>query len=80
MEMRDTELHFHLLRTGKALVGREPGHYARDQGDVLSHPLDVSGGYLHLSERPGLGVDLVEDELARHPGIRELKEKENFYV
>jgi galactonate dehydratase len=35
---------------------------------------------LKLSDRPGLGVDLVESELEKHPGIRELKAKANFYV
>ena len=48
--------------------------------EVLSAPLDVSGGFLHLSERPGLGVDLIEDELEKHPGIREFGERNNFYV
>ena len=47
---------------------------------VLSHPLDVRDGYLHLSERPGLGTDLVIDELEKHPGIRGLADRENFYV
>jgi len=47
---------------------------------VLTHPLDVRNGKLHLSNRPGLGVDLVEEELARHPGIRELGARANFYV
>ncbi len=28
----------------------------------------------------GLGVDLIEEELEKHPGIRELGAKENFYV
>lgn len=46
----------------------------------LTHPLDVRDGHLHLSERPGLGVDLVEEELEKHPGIRGLRDKENFYV
>jgi len=46
----------------------------------ISEPLDVRDGYLHLSDRPGLGVDLVEEELEKHPGIRELKAKDNFYV
>ena len=48
--------------------------------EVLTHPLDVKNGFLKLSDRPGLGVDLVEAELAKHPGIRELKAKLNFYV
>ena len=48
--------------------------------DVLTHPLDVGSGFLKLSDRPGLGVDLVESELEKHPGIRELKARPNFYV
>jgi galactonate dehydratase len=48
--------------------------------DILTHALDIRAGRLHLSERPGLGVDLVEAELDRHPGIRGLHAKTNFYV
>ncbi|MEN0019293.1 MAG: mandelate racemase/muconate lactonizing enzyme family protein [Planctomycetota bacterium] len=48
--------------------------------EVITHPLDVRDGKLHLSERPGLGVDLVEEELEKHPGIRRLDERDNFYV
>ena len=50
----------------------------RDQ--VITHPLDVRNGVLRLSDRPGLGVDLIEEELAKHPGIRELRARDNFYV
>lgn len=46
----------------------------------ITHPLDIRDGYLYLSDRPGLGVDLVESELEKHPGIRGLSEKHNFYV
>lgn len=48
--------------------------------EVISHPLDFRDGRLHLSDRPGLGVDLIEAELEKHPGIRELGAKTNFYV
>lgn len=47
---------------------------------VITHPLDVRDGHLVLSGRPGLGVDLVEEEMERHPGIRRLDERQNFYV
>ncbi len=47
---------------------------------ILTHPLDIRAGRLHLSERPGLGVDLVDAELDKHPGIRALQAKTNFYV
>jgi galactonate dehydratase len=33
---------------------------------------------LHLSDRPGLGVDLVEAEMEKHPGI--LQPRAGFYV
>jgi len=48
--------------------------------EIITHPLDVRDGQLHLSDRPGLGVDLIEEEMEKHPGIRNLTEKENFYV
>jgi galactonate dehydratase len=48
--------------------------------EVLTHPIDVKNGVLKLSDRPGLGVDLIESELEKHPGILELKAKPNFYV
>ena len=46
--------------------------------DVIDHPLEVVNGHLILSDRPGLGVDLIEEELEKHPGIREARE--GFYV
>lgn len=46
--------------------------------EILSHPIDVKNGKLILSDRPGLGVDLIEEEMEKHPGIRE--EREGFYV
>lgn len=45
---------------------------------VISDPIDVQNGTLHLSERPGLGVDLVEHELEKHPGVRTARD--GFYV
>lgn len=45
---------------------------------VLDSPLPVRGGQFHLSEKPGLGVDLVEEEMARHPGV--VKAGPGFYV
>lgn len=46
--------------------------------EVITHPLDVRAGFLYLSERPGLGVDLVEEALTAHPGVRVLRP--GFYV
>lgn len=45
---------------------------------VLDRPLPVEGGFFHLGEAPGLGFDFNEDELARHPGVRE--PKKGFYI
>jgi L-alanine-DL-glutamate epimerase-like enolase superfamily enzyme len=35
--------------------------------EIMTHPFQVEDGYLHLSDRPGLGSDLIEDQLLRHP-------------
>lgn len=47
---------------------------------VITHPIKdmIKNGHLHLSDRPGLGVDLVEEEMEKHPGV--LQQKEGFYV
>lgn len=48
--------------------------------EVIDHPIQemISNGYLHLSDRPGLGVDLVEQEMEKHPGLR--IPREGFYI
>lgn len=38
----------------------------------------IVDGHLLLSDRPGLGVDLIETEMERHPGIRTAKA--GFYI
>lgn len=48
----------------------------RDQ--VIDHPIDVRDGHLILSERPGLGVDLVPNVMEAHPGI--LTRRQGFYI
>jgi len=47
---------------------------------VIDHPIKdmVKNGCLQLSDRCGLGIDLVEAEMEKHPGI--LKAREGFYV
>lgn len=47
---------------------------------IMTHPLDIRDGHLHLSDRPGLGVDLVEEEMEKHPGVREMNERDAYYV
>ncbi|MGP1990442.1 mandelate racemase/muconate lactonizing enzyme family protein [Zobellia laminariae] len=46
--------------------------------EVISHPLNIKSGKLIISDRPGLGVDLVESEMEKHPGIR--KHREGYYI
>ena len=48
---------------------------------VIDHPIAemVYDGHLHLSDRPGLGVDLVEEEMEKHPGIT-TDAPDNFYL
>jgi len=48
---------------------------------VIDHPIAemVYDGHLHLSDRPGLGVDLVEEEMEKHPGIT-TNAPDNFYI
>jgi galactonate dehydratase len=45
---------------------------------VLDRPLPVRDGCFHLDGHPGLGFDLVEDEMVRHPGVR--MAREGFYI
>ena len=47
---------------------------------IISEPLPIKNGKLILSDKPGLGVELVESEMEKHPGIRELKARENYYI
>jgi galactonate dehydratase len=35
--------------------------------EIVSHHVDVVDGYIPISERPGLGVDLNIDEILKHP-------------
>ncbi len=49
----------------------------RDEA-MAPDPLDIAGGVLTLSERPGLGVEIDETVLGRHPGVR--SEREGFYI
>ncbi len=45
---------------------------------ILDKPLPIQGGFFHLDDAPGLGFDLNEDELARHPGVR--TPRKGFYI
>ena len=35
--------------------------------DLMTHPFEVRDGFLQLPTRPGLGSDLIEEELLKHP-------------
>lgn len=47
---------------------------------VIDYPIAdmIKNGHLHLSDRPGLGVELIEEEMEKHPGIT--VPKEGFYI
>lgn len=34
---------------------------------IVTHPVEVKNGYIEVSERPGLGIDLDLEEIHRHP-------------
>jgi galactonate dehydratase len=48
--------------------------------EIISYPINkmIKNGHLHISDRPGLGVDLIEEEIEKHPGI--LTPRNGFYV
>ena len=35
--------------------------------EAISHPLDIRGGELYLSDRPGLGIELNTDYIKANP-------------
>jgi galactonate dehydratase len=45
---------------------------------VLDKPLPVERGFFHLDDTPGLGFDLNESDLEKHPGVLSLRK--GFYV
>jgi galactonate dehydratase len=47
---------------------------------IIDHPINemITNGYLVLSNRSGLGVNLIEAEMEKYPGIR--KAKTGFYI
>lgn len=45
---------------------------------VLDKPLPIQNGFFHLNDGPGLGFDLIEGELERHPGIT--SRRRGFYI
>lgn len=45
---------------------------------IIDEPLVVQNGNFIISDKPGLGVDLIEEEMEKHPGV--LTAKEGFYI
>jgi galactonate dehydratase len=45
---------------------------------IISEPLNIVNGKMVLSKRAGLGVDLIEEEMEKHPGIR--IHRDGFYI
>ena len=37
--------------------------------DIMTHPFEIKNGHLQITDRPGLGSDLIEEELLKHPPV-----------
>ncbi len=37
--------------------------------DLMTHPFEIANGHLQLPTRPGLGSDLIDEELLKHPPV-----------
>jgi galactonate dehydratase len=37
--------------------------------ELMTHPFTIERGHLKLPDRPGLGSDLIEEELLKHPAV-----------
>ncbi len=37
--------------------------------DLLTHPFEIRNGHLQIPTRPGLGSDLIEEQLLKHPAV-----------
>ncbi len=46
----------------------------------LSHPLPIADGMFTVPDRPGLGFDVIEETLTKHPGIREQPTDRVFHI
>ena len=46
----------------------------------LSHPLPIEDGHFVLPRRPGLGFEVNEAELLKHPGLRTRPTDRAFYI
>jgi galactonate dehydratase len=45
-------------------------YHADDEGarlDIVDEPMKLVNGYLELPEKPGLGIDLNEEAMAKYP-------------
>jgi galactonate dehydratase len=48
--------------------------------ECLSHPLPIENGFFVLPERAGLGFEINEGELLKHPGLRTPPKDRTFYL
>jgi L-alanine-DL-glutamate epimerase-like enolase superfamily enzyme len=58
--------HMHVMATSTACVLAVQGHPDFLADDYVEEPLDYTGGRLRLPERPGLGVEVDREKLARY--------------
>jgi galactonate dehydratase len=48
--------------------------------ECMSHPMPIKNGYFVLPDRPGLGFDIDESVLLKHPGLTKKPDDRAFYV
>jgi L-alanine-DL-glutamate epimerase-like enolase superfamily enzyme len=58
--------HLHVMATSTSTILAVQGHPDFLADDYVTEPLDYSGGTVELGERPGLGVELDPDKVARY--------------
>jgi L-alanine-DL-glutamate epimerase-like enolase superfamily enzyme len=58
--------HMHLMATSTSTVLAVQGHPDFLADDYVTEPLDYTGGTIELGDRPGLGVEIDRDKLARY--------------
>ena len=49
------------------LIQEVSGDWLRHFGDYVDHDFAVRNGYVELNDRPGLGIDVKEDYVAKLP-------------
>ena len=71
--------HMHVMSTSSACVLAIQGHPDFLADDYVTEPLDYTGGRLAVPDRPGLGVEIDPDKVARYAAKFEEEGMANVY-